>query len=77
MSEHDDDDGLHRDLARLPAPPIDPEFSARVQRRARAAHRDRGLRLRPSESFVPALLLVAGIFYTVTSLQLLVRIFVG
>ncbi|MDQ3037464.1 MAG: hypothetical protein M3Y87_34030 [Myxococcota bacterium] len=70
-----DDDHLSRDLARLPAPPIDAELSARVSRRARAAHRDRGLRLRPSESVVPALLLVAGAFYTVTSFQLMLQIF--
>jgi hypothetical protein len=76
VTEHDDD-RLPRELARLPAPPIDPELSARVQRRARAAHRDRGLRLRPSESVVPALMLVAGVFYTVTSFELLLRIFTG
>jgi hypothetical protein len=61
------------ELADLPAPPIDPAFAARVQRRARAAMHDRGLL--PSERIVPALLIVAGIFYTVTSFQLMLTIF--
>lgn len=74
MSDHDED-SLSHELAHLPAPPIDPALAARVQRRARAVHRDRGLRLRPSESLVPALMLVAGVFYTVTSFELMFRIF--
>lgn len=64
-----------RDLAALPAPAIDPAFAARVQRRARAALRDRGLL--PRERAVPALLLGAGLFYTAASIELMIRIFVG
>lgn len=77
MSEDRDEDSLRLDLARLPAPAIDPDVSSRVARRSRAVHRDRGLRLRPAESVVPALMLVAGVFYTVTSFELMLRIFGG
>lgn len=61
------------ELAALPAPPIDPAFSARVQRRARSALRDRGLL--PGERAVPALMLIAGIAYTAVSIDLMIRIF--
>lgn len=62
-----------RELADLPAPPIDPAFAARVQRRARAAQQDRGLL--PRELPVPVLLIAAGIFYTAASFELMLRIF--
>lgn len=64
-----------RDLATLPAPPIDPAFAERVQRRARAALRERGLL--PRERAVPALLLAAGVFYAAASIDLMVRVFGG
>lgn len=62
-----------RDLAALPAPAIDPAFSARVRLRARAAQRDRGLL--PRERAVPALLLLAGVASAASSIELLVRLF--
>lgn len=70
-------DSLAAELAHLPAPAIDAALSARVLRRGRAAHRDRAPRLRLDELAVPALLLIAGIFYTATSFELMLRIFAG
>jgi hypothetical protein len=64
------------ELEHLPAPPIDPAFSARLQRRARSALRERDV-LHWAEAGVPALLLLAGLFYVASSLVLMVRIFVG
>lgn len=75
MSDHEDDH-VARDLATLPAPAIDPAFSARVQRRGRGAARG-ALALRLDEAAVPALLLLAGAFYTVASFELMLRIFVS
>lgn len=69
------EDRAAEDLARLPAPAIDPAFAARVQRRARLAQRERGPVLRLDEAAVPAILLIAGFFYTVTSFELMLRIF--
>lgn len=63
-----------RELAQLPAPDIDPAFAARVQRRARSTLHERN-RLRLDDAAVPALLLLAGAFYTVTSFELMLRIF--
>jgi hypothetical protein len=60
-------------LAELPAPPIDPAFSERVQKRARAAMRDRGLA--PSELPVPVLLVLAGMAYAAISIEALSRVF--
>lgn len=61
------------DLHELPAvPPIDPAFAARVQSRARARLRDRGLL--PRERAVPALLLLAGVFSAATSIELFIRL---
>ncbi len=57
----------------LPAPPIDPSFASRVQRRARAAQQDRGLL--PRELPVPVLLIAAGVAYTAASFELMLRIF--
>lgn len=64
-----------RDLTALPAPAIDPAFADRVRRRGRSALRDRGLL--PRERAVPALLLVAGLFYTAASIELMARVFGG
>lgn len=69
------EDRLADDLARLPAPAIDPALAAKVHRRARGALRDRGSVVRLDDAVVPALLLLAGIAYTVTSFELMLRIF--
>ncbi len=73
-----DETNTDSSLGALPDPAIDPAFSARVQRRARAVVRDRGpLRLDLGESAVPLVLILAGIFYTAASIEVMARIFGG
>jgi hypothetical protein len=70
------EDTLAKELAALPAPPVDAALSARVQRRGRSIWRTRPV-LRPREAAVPLLLLLAGLFYTAVSVEIMARIFVG
>jgi len=79
------DDPLAKELSELPVPPLDPALAADVQRRARAALAEQAT---PSSwwhtvvlgcraAAMPALLLLTGAFYVVSTFQLMLRIYVS
>lgn len=84
MTDHVDP--LATELARLPVPPLDPDFASVVQRAARAE-----LAQRPAtttswwdvlawywrEASVPTLLLLTGSFYAIAAAQQLLRSYLG
>ncbi len=70
---HREEESL-RDRIDMPAPPIDPDFAARVGRKAHARYRAHHWP-QPDERMVPALLVVFGLFYTAISIERMVSIF--
>ena len=79
------DDPLARQLSELPVPPLDPAFADEVQRRARAALAEQAaprswwhtVVLGWRAAAMPALLLVTGAFYVVSTFRLMLRIYVS